>query len=45
MTWNTALSAEAWEDLHFQYKEAGGEEASDHDLAEILRKKMEEVEG
>jgi hypothetical protein len=44
-TWNTTVSAQAWNDLHDEYVQAGGESATDHDLAEILRTKMIEVEG
>lgn len=39
------VSASAWDDLVEQYVEVGGEEADDHELAEILRRKMLEVEG
>jgi hypothetical protein len=39
------VCAAAWDDLAEQYEEAGGEDADDHDLAEILRRKMIEVEG
>lgn len=39
------ISAEAWNDLAEQYDKAGGEDADDHELAEILRRKMIEVEG
>lgn len=42
---DSIVSAEAWDDLHDQYVEVGGEDASDHQLAEILRQKMIEVEG
>lgn len=42
---DSIVSAGAWEDLRDQYEEAGGEDASDHQLAEILRQKMIEVEG
>lgn len=45
VTWNTAVSAEAWNDLHDEYVDAGGEAADDHTLAETLRTKMIEVEG
>lgn len=43
--WDTLISSGAWEDLAKQYKEAGGENADDNTLAEILRRKMIEVEG
>ncbi len=43
--WDSAVSAEAWNDLVKRYREAGGSEASDFDLAEIVRQKVEEVEG
>jgi hypothetical protein len=43
--WDSLVSKEAWEDLVKQYREAGGEDADDHTLAEILRQKMIEVEG
>lgn len=43
--WDTLVSKEAWDDLAAQYREAGGEDADDHALAEILRRKMIEVEG
>jgi hypothetical protein len=43
--WETLVSKEAWDDLVEQYREAGGEDADDHTLAEILRKKMIQVEG
>jgi len=43
--WDTAVSAGAWSDLVKQYREAGGAEADDHELAEVLRQKMQEVEG
>lgn len=39
------ISAEAWNDLKTSYDAAGGEEADDHTLAELLRLKMIEVEG
>lgn len=42
---DTRVSAEAWDDLRDQYQQAGGEEAEDYELAEILRRKMIEVEG
>lgn len=45
MSWDTLVSAEAWQDLHHEYDKAGREDADDHTLAEILRKKMQEVEG
>jgi hypothetical protein len=44
-TWDKAVSAGAWDDLVEKYKEAGGEDADDHTLAEMLRLKMIEVEG
>jgi hypothetical protein len=43
--WDSVVSAGAWDDLVKQYKEAGGEEAGDFDLAELLRQKIREVEG
>ena len=43
--WDTLVSSGAWEDLRREYREAGGEDADDHTLAEILRLKMIEVEG
>jgi hypothetical protein len=43
--WDSAVSAGAWNDLVKQYKEVGGEEADDFDLAELLRQKVREVEG
>jgi len=43
--WDSAVSAEAWNDLVKRYREAGGDEASDFDLAEILRQKVAETEG
>jgi hypothetical protein len=43
--WDTAVSAEAWNDLVKRYREAGGEEGSDFELAELLRQKVQEVEG
>lgn len=42
---DSMISAEAWDDIHDRYEEAGGEDADDHTLAEILRRKMIEVEG
>lgn len=43
--WDAAVSAAAWRDLVARYREAGGAEASDFELAELLRQKVEEVEG
>lgn len=43
--WDTAVSSGAWDDLVARYRELGGEEASDFDLAELLRQKIAEVEG
>lgn len=43
--WDSMVSSGAWDDLAEQYEEAGGEDADDHTLAEILRRKMTEVEG
>jgi hypothetical protein len=43
--WDSLVSKEAWDDLARQYVDAGGEEADDHTLAELLRQKMSEVEG
>lgn len=45
MRYDNLVSAGAWEDLTRQYRDAGGEEADDFTLAEILRRKMTEVEG
>lgn len=42
---DTRISAEAWDDLRDEYIEAGGEDASDQQLAQMLRQKMTEVEG
>lgn len=42
---DTLVSAEAWNFLREQYEEAGGADADDHTLAEILRRRMTEVEG
>lgn len=42
--WDTAISAGSWDELVEQYNQAGGEDADDHTLAEILRRKMIEVE-
>lgn len=39
------ISAGAWNDLRDEYSQAGGEDADDFRLAEILRVKMNEVEG
>jgi hypothetical protein len=43
--WDSAVSAEAWNDLVKRYREAGGADADDFELAETLRQKVEEVEG
>jgi hypothetical protein len=43
--WDAAVSSGAWSDLVNRYRELGGAEASDFELAELLRQKMEEVEG
>lgn len=43
--WDSMVSAGAWDDLRDQYAELGGEEATDFELAELLRRKMGEVEG
>lgn len=43
--WETTICADAWDRLHTKYEEAGGEDADDHTLAEILRLEMIEVEG
>jgi hypothetical protein len=43
--WDSAVSVEAWNDLVKLYQDAGGAEASDFDLAELLRQKIAEVEG
>jgi hypothetical protein len=43
--WDSAVSAGAWNDLLARYREAGGEDADDHELAELLRLKVQEVEG
>jgi hypothetical protein len=42
--WDAAVSAGAWNDLVRQYRELGGEEAGDLELAELLRNKISEVE-
>lgn len=39
------VSAGAWHELVERYKSAGGADASDEALAEILRQQMIEVEG
>ena len=43
--WDAAVSSGAWNDLVKQYRELGGEEAEDFELAELLRNKIREVEG
>lgn len=43
--WDAAVSSGAWEDLVKRYRELGGAEAEDFELAELLRQKIEEVEG
>lgn len=43
--WDSAVSVEAWNDLVARYRDAGGEKASDFELAELLRQKVTEVEG
>jgi hypothetical protein len=43
--WDSAVSSEAWNDLVKRYRELGGEESDDFDLAELLRQKISEVEG
>jgi len=43
--WDTAVSAGAWSDLVVRYRALGGEDADDFDLAELLRNKIQEVEG
>lgn len=43
--WDTAVSAGAWEDLVRKYRELGGADAGDFELAELLRNKILEVEG
>jgi hypothetical protein len=43
--YDSMVSAEAWDRLHDEYVRAGGEDADDHTLAEILRQQMIEVEG
>lgn len=43
--WDTSVSVGAWNDLVKRYRETGGVDASDFDLAELLREKIEEVEG
>lgn len=45
MSWNSIVSTGAWDDLVARYKELGGEEANDFELAELLRTKISEVEG
>lgn len=45
--WDTAVSAEAWNDLVKQYRELAraGAASEDFVVAELLRRKIEEVEG
>lgn len=43
--WDAAVSSGAWDDLVRRYRELGGADAGDFDLAELLRQKVEEVEG
>jgi hypothetical protein len=45
MTWDQAVSAGAWNDLVERYRLLGGESAEDFELAELLRNKVQEVEG
>lgn len=39
------VSKAAWDDLKEQYEDAVDDDASDKQLADILRRKMKEVEG
>lgn len=43
--WDAAVSSGAWNDLVARYRALGGAEAEDYELAELLRQKVEEVEG
>lgn len=43
--WDSAISAQAWDRLMQRYQDLGGEDADDHDLAELLRQMVFEVEG
>lgn len=43
--WDTMVSKEAWNSLVEEYREAGGEDADDYTLAEMLRQKIQAVEG
>lgn len=43
--WDSMISAEAWDALAAKYVAAGGEACGDHELAEMLRLAMIEVEG
>ena len=43
--WDSLISARAWVELVALYRDAGGEDADDHTLAEILRQRVLEVEG
>lgn len=45
MGWNDMVEAAAWSDLKNQYEDALDDDASDKELAAILRRKMLEVEG
>lgn len=42
---DTRVSSEAWNALVEQYREAGGEAAPDHRLADLVRDKVYEIEG
>lgn len=42
---DSMVSRDAWESLVQEYDKAGGANASDNELAELLRNKMLEVEG
>lgn len=44
-TIGTRVSAEAWNDLVEQYRDRGGKQATDYELAEMLREKIEAAEG
>lgn len=45
MQWDRHVSAGAWDDLVRAYREAGGEDARDSVLANLLRETVQEVEG
>lgn len=42
---DNTISEQAWEELRREYESVGRGDADDHDLAEILRRMMQEVEG